>query len=60
MSIPRTATVKTKTLCDLFVLHRSDFLHILKDHPQFAETLTKVARERYEVVVRRDDLLTLT
>jgi glucose-6-phosphate 1-dehydrogenase len=60
MSIPRTATVRTKTLCDLFVLHRSDFIHILNDHPQFAETITKVARERYEVVVTREDLLTLT
>jgi len=60
MSIPRTATVKTKTLCDLFVLHRRDFLHILNDHPQFAETITKVARERYEVVIMREDLLTPT
>ena len=60
MSIPRTATVRTKTLCDIFVLHRSDFVHILNDHPQFAETITKVARKRYEVVVTREDLLTLT
>ena len=60
MSIPRTATVKTKTLCDLFVLHRSDFLHILNDHPKFAETITEVARERYEVVITREDLLTPT
>ena len=60
MSIPRTATVRTKTLCDLFVLHRSDFIHILNDHPQFAETITKVAKERYEVVITREDLLTLT
>ena len=60
MSIPRTATVRTKTLCDLFVLHRSDFVHILNDHPQFAETITKVARERYKVVISREDLLSTT
>ena len=60
MSIPRMATVKTKTLCDLFVLQRSNFVHILKDHPQFAENITKVARERHEVLVWSDELLTLT
>jgi glucose-6-phosphate 1-dehydrogenase len=60
LSIPRTATVRTKTLCDFFVLHRSDFVHILNDHPQFAETIMKVAKERYKVVVTSEDLLTLT
>ena len=46
MSTPRTATVIAKTQCDLFVLARSDFSRILRDHHQFAETMTKVAKER--------------
>jgi CRP-like cAMP-binding protein len=58
MSVPRTATVRAKTLCDMFILHRSDFVHILRDHPQFAETLTRVARERYKLVLTRGNLIT--
>lgn len=60
MSIPRTATVKTKTLCDLFVLHRNDFVRILNEHPQFADVITRLAQERYEVIVTREELLTLS
>ena len=57
MSIPRTATVKTKTLCDLFVLHRNDFVRILSEHPPFADVIARVARERYEVILTLEDLL---
>lgn len=59
MSIPRTATVKTKTLCDLFVLHRSDFTRILNEHPKFADVIIRVARERYKVIVTREELLAM-
>lgn len=59
MSIPRTATVRSKTICDLFVLHRNDFSRILNDHPQFADVIARVARERYEVTVTGEDLLTM-
>jgi CRP-like cAMP-binding protein len=59
MSIPRTATVKTKILCNLFILHRSDFTRILNEHPKFADVITRVARERYEVIVTREELLTM-
>ena len=55
--IRRTATVRAKTLCDLFVLEKPDFARILKDHPQFAETMIKVAKERYDVAVSADQLL---
>jgi hypothetical protein len=56
MATPRTATVVAKTQCDLFVLKRSDFCRILRDHRQFAETMTRVARERYDLTVSSAEL----
>ena len=56
MSTPRTATVVAKTQCDLFQLERSDFCRILRDHRQFAETMTKVAKERYDLTVSSAEL----
>ncbi len=44
---PRTATVRAKTLCDLFVLEKADFSRILRDHQQFAVAIKEIARERY-------------
>ncbi len=49
LSTPRTATVRAKTGCDLFVLDKTDFQRILHDHPHFADGVAKVARERYNV-----------
>ena len=43
-------------LGDLFVLKRADFSRILRDHRQFADTMTRVAKERYELVVSSADL----
>jgi glucose-6-phosphate 1-dehydrogenase len=57
LPIPRTATVRAKTLCDLFVLDKSDFSRILKDHQQFAKTMIEVAQERFNVTVSADQLL---
>jgi len=53
LSGARIATVRAKTLCDLFVLEKSDFDRILRDHPQFAEVLTQMAHERYEKITGR-------
>ncbi len=49
MSKPRTANVRAKTQCDLFVLHKSDFGRVLRDNPQFASAVEQVARERYNL-----------
>ena len=49
MSTPRMANVRARTSCDLFVLDKADFNRILHDHPQFAESVMKVANERYSV-----------
>jgi len=57
LATPRTATVVAKTQCDLFVLRKPDFQRILRDHRQFAETMTTVARERYDVAVSSEDLM---
>lgn len=57
VSIPRTAAVRAKSHCDLFVLDQSDFGRIMRDHPQFATSMTNVAMERYEVAVSATDLM---
>jgi glucose-6-phosphate 1-dehydrogenase len=58
ISTPRTATVRAKTLSNLFILGKSDFSRILLDHPQFAETMLKVAKERYSLAVSKEQLIT--
>lgn len=55
-SLPRTATVRAKTGCDLFVLDQADFVRILQDHPQFADDILKVANERYNLDLNEDAL----
>ncbi|MBI4852640.1 MAG: glucose-6-phosphate dehydrogenase [Acidobacteria bacterium] len=49
MSTPRMANVRTRTSCDLFVLDKTDFNRILHDHPQFAQSVMKIAKDRYSV-----------
>ena len=51
-----TASVVAQTQCDLFVLNRNEFSKILRDHHQLAETVTKVAKERYDLVVSHEQL----
>jgi glucose-6-phosphate 1-dehydrogenase len=51
LSQPRTASVKAKTLCDLFVLDKADFARILRDNPQFAQKVTEIAQKRFKVTV---------
>jgi glucose-6-phosphate 1-dehydrogenase len=51
------ATIRAKTLCDLFVLGRSDFARILRDHPHFAQTVEKIAQERYNLAVSARQLI---
>jgi glucose-6-phosphate 1-dehydrogenase len=56
MSKPRTADVRAKTSCDLFVLDKSDFSRILRDNPRFATAVQAVAKERYDLNVHTDAL----
>lgn len=55
---PRTATVRAKTACDLLVLDQRSLSRILHDHPQFADTVLQVARERYALNLHPDALVT--
>ena len=48
-SAPRNATVRAKSYCDFFALDKSDFKRVLRDHPQFLESLMEIARTRYNV-----------
>jgi glucose-6-phosphate 1-dehydrogenase len=57
LSEPRTATVRAGTLCNLFVLDKADFSRILRDHQQFAQKISEIARERYQKVVASEQLL---
>lgn len=57
MSTERTATVKAKTSCDLFTLSKPVFGRILRDHPQFADNIMRIAKERYDLSVSMTDLI---
>jgi len=57
LSKPRTATVRAATPCDLFVLGKTDFCRILRDHQQFADGVAKVARERFNLDVTAQSLI---
>ncbi|MBM3267971.1 MAG: glucose-6-phosphate dehydrogenase [Candidatus Sericytochromatia bacterium] len=49
LATPRTATIRARTYCDLFLLQRADFAHVLAERPHLAETLMNVANERYDL-----------
>jgi glucose-6-phosphate 1-dehydrogenase len=57
VNTPRTATVRARTSCDLMALDKSSLSRILRDHPQFAESITRIAKERYNVDVATDALM---
>ena len=49
MSKPRTADVRARRACDLFVLQRADFSRILRDNPHIAAAIQQIAKERYKL-----------
>jgi glucose-6-phosphate 1-dehydrogenase len=57
MHRPRNATVRAKTVCDLMALDRSAFTRILHDHPQFAQSVLKMAKEHHDLEVSLETLL---
>jgi glucose-6-phosphate 1-dehydrogenase len=56
-SQPRTADVRAKTPCDLFVLDKSDFSRILRDNPHVAEAVKQIAKERYRINILMEALI---
>ncbi len=57
LSEPRTATVRAKSQWDLFILDKTDFSRILRDHQQFAEAIKEIAHERYNKAVPTHQLM---
>lgn len=45
---PRTASVKTLTYCELFVLYKKDFDKVLENYPKFSEKVKEIAKKRYQ------------
>ena len=60
LSGPRIATVRAKSLCDLFVLEKNEFTRILREQPQFAQSIMEIARERYNTTIGPEHLLAPT
>jgi glucose-6-phosphate 1-dehydrogenase len=54
---PRAASVRAKTTCNLMALDKSAFARILHDHPQFADTVLKSAKEHHNLLVSIETLL---
>jgi glucose-6-phosphate 1-dehydrogenase len=57
MHRPRAASVRAKTTCDLMALDKSAFARILHDHPQFADSVLKMAKEHHGLDVSIEALL---
>lgn len=48
---PRSASVRAKSQCDLYVLEKAEFMKVLKDHPKFARSILAAYCSRYDLVV---------
>jgi CRP-like cAMP-binding protein len=51
LAVPRIATARARTQCDMFVLERGAFSQMLRDHKDFAMSIEMAARERYGKMV---------
>jgi voltage-gated potassium channel len=45
-NVPRTATVKARSFCNLYKLERQTFKKIISDYPEIAEQIKEKARSR--------------
>ncbi len=55
LSAPRSASIRAKEYCDLFVLDKADFHGVLRDSPNFAKSILEICRERYNVDVAAEE-----
>ncbi|MSQ69742.1 MAG: glucose-6-phosphate dehydrogenase [Betaproteobacteria bacterium] len=53
---PRSASVRARTQCDLYVLDKDDFMKVLKDHPKFARSILEAYCHRYDLVVEAEQV----
>jgi glucose-6-phosphate 1-dehydrogenase len=55
LSQPRTASVRAKTHCDLYVLDKKSFNRVLRDHPQLAKSILEISKTRYQLTVGAEE-----
>jgi glucose-6-phosphate 1-dehydrogenase len=53
-SEPRSASVRAKTQCDLFVLGKNDFMKVLRDYPRFARSIVESCKKRYDLAAEAE------
>ena len=51
LSEPRSASVRARTQCDLFVLDKADLVKVLMDHPKFARSILEAYCRRYNLAI---------
>ena len=54
LSQPRSATIRTTSECNFFVLSKFDLDHVLHDHPHFAASLREMAMQRLKEIKARE------
>ncbi|MFN4258366.1 MAG: glucose-6-phosphate dehydrogenase [Gemmataceae bacterium] len=57
LSRPRTASIRALTPCELFMLEKDNFANLLRDHPDFTQTILRIAQERYQVTLSAEQLV---
>ncbi len=50
-----TANAYAKTYCALYTMSKRDFCRVLTDNPLFAESMKKIAKERYDILIDAQD-----
>jgi voltage-gated potassium channel len=50
----RTFTATAHSRCQLMVLQKTDFLHMISEHPEVGRTILNLALERLDIVNQRD------
>lgn len=53
MNAPRSASVRTRGYCDVYVLAKQDFLRVLQDHPNFKAYIDRTIRRRLGKITAR-------
>ncbi len=55
LDVPRTATVRTRDYCDVYVLAKADFLKVLDRYPDFKEHIQEIIKHRLKKLKARNN-----
>lgn len=55
LSQSRTASIRAKTQCDLYVLDKKSFNNVLKEHPQLAKSILEISKTRYRLTLAAEE-----